>query len=89
MGFSKNMVAIKQHAIVEKRAGEGMFAFHFLLPSSCFGFNLRHMVMTHMYCEMQNKLSNNTFTIGVYGIDNKFTVTYIVVYVTYKILSLT
>ena len=27
-------------------------------PYSWFGLNLRHMVMPHMYCEMQNKLSN-------------------------------
>ena len=57
MGFSKNMEAIKQHAIVEKRAGKGMF-LHFYSPSSCFGMHVRHMVMTQMYCEMQNKLSN-------------------------------
>ena len=31
---------------------------HFLFPYSWFGLNLRHMVMPHMYCEMQNKLSN-------------------------------
>lgn len=31
MGFPKSMTAIKQHAIVEKRAGEGMF-FPFLFP---------------------------------------------------------
>ena len=49
MGFSKNMAAIKQHAIVEKRAGEGMFFLSFS-PYSCFGLNLS---------EMQNKLSNS------------------------------
>ena len=38
-GFFQNMAAIKQHAIVEIRVGEGMFVFHFLLPSSCFGLN--------------------------------------------------
>ena len=48
------MLAITQHAIVEKRAGEGMFFFP---PYSCFGLNLRHMVMPNMCCEMQNKLS--------------------------------
>ena len=42
-------------AIVEKRAGEGMF-FHSISPYSCFGLNLRHIVMPHMCCEMQNKL---------------------------------
>ena len=31
MGVSKNMADIKQHAIVEKRADEGMF-FSFLIP---------------------------------------------------------
>ena len=46
------MAAIKQRATVEKRAGVGMFFFY-----SCFGLNLRHMVMPHMCCEMQNKLS--------------------------------
>ena len=57
VGYSKNMTAIKQHAIVNKRAGEGMF---FFISCSCFGLNLGHMVMTlgHMYCDMQNKLSN-------------------------------
>ena len=53
------MVAIKhykQHAIVEKRADEGMFFLSFTLYS-CFGLNLRHMVMSHMCCEMQNKLT--------------------------------
>ena len=50
------MAAIKQHAIVEKRASEGIF--HFLFPLFMFIENLRHMVMVHMYCEMQNKLSN-------------------------------
>ena len=49
------MTAITQHAIVEERAGEGMF-FPFS-PFSCFGLNLRAMVMPHMCCEMQNKLS--------------------------------
>ena len=31
MGFSKNVSAIRQHPIVEKRTGEGFF-FHFLFP---------------------------------------------------------
>ena len=30
--FCKNMAAIKQHAIVEEKSGEGMFFFHFLFP---------------------------------------------------------
>ena len=55
MGFSKNMATINQHATVEKKAGEYMFSY---CPYSWFGLNLRHMVMTHMYCEIQNKLSN-------------------------------
>ena len=50
------MAAITQHAIVEKRAGEGMF-FPFFPPYSCFGLNFRHMVMPNMCCEMQSKLS--------------------------------
>ena len=54
------MAAITQHAIVEKRAGEGMFFLSFS-PYSCFGMNLRHMVMPHMCCEMQNKLSKLGF----------------------------
>ena len=32
--------------------------FNSYSPYSWFGLNLRHMVMPHMYCEMQNKLSN-------------------------------
>ena len=48
------MAAIKQHAIVEKeRVKVCSLSFS---PFSCFGLNLRHMVMTHMCCEMQNKL---------------------------------
>ena len=43
IGFYKNMAAIKQHAIVEKRAGEGIFLS--FSPYLCFGLNLRHMVM--------------------------------------------
>ena len=50
------MAAIKQNAIVEKRAVEGMF-LPFFSPYSCFGLNLRYMVMPHMCCEIQNKLS--------------------------------
>ena len=58
MGFSENVAAITQHAIVEKRAGEGVVFLSF--PHySCFGLNLRHMVMPHMCCEMQNKLSKS------------------------------
>ena len=57
MGFSKNMAAITQHAIVVKRVGEGVFFPVSFSPYSCFGLNLRHMVMPHMRCEMQNKLS--------------------------------
>ena len=51
------MAAINQHATVEKKAGECMFSLSYS-PYSSFGLNLRHMVMPHMYCEMQNKLSN-------------------------------
>ena len=60
------MAAINQHATVEKKAGECMFS-QFLFPLFMVwlefkaygdGLNLRHMVMPHMYCEMQNKLSN-------------------------------
>ena len=52
------MAAITQHAIVEKSAGECMLFFLLSFPPySCFGLNLRHMVMPHMCCEMQNKLS--------------------------------
>ena len=51
------MAAIKQHALVKKRAGEGMF-FLSCSPYSCLGLYLRHIVMTHMYREMQSKLSN-------------------------------
>ena len=47
------MAAITQHAIVEKRAGEGM-VFPIFSPYLCFGLNLRHMVMPHMCIEMQN-----------------------------------
>ena len=48
-----NMAAITQQAIVEKRASESMFYLS-VSPYSCFGLNLRHMVMPHMCCEMQN-----------------------------------
>ena len=44
-GVSQNMAAITQHAIVEKRVGEGMF------------FPFFSHTMPHMCCDMQNKLS--------------------------------
>ena len=40
MGFSQNMAAITQHAIVEKRAGEGMF-FPFFFPLFMFLLELK------------------------------------------------
>ena len=52
------MAAINQHAIVEKKACEAMYFSISYSPYLCFGLNLSHLVMTHMYCEMQNKLSN-------------------------------
>ena len=51
------MAAIKQHAIVEKRAGKGLFFPYFFAPLFMFGLNFRHIVMPHMCFEMQNKLS--------------------------------
>ena len=51
------MAAINQHATVEKKQVNVCFLI-FYSPYSWFGLNLRHMVMPHMYCEMQNKLSN-------------------------------
>ena len=56
-GFSKNMAAINQHATVEKKQVNVFFLISYS-PYSWFGLNLRHMVIPHMYCEMQNKLSN-------------------------------
>ena len=56
-GFSKNMAVINQHATVEKKTVKVCFLISYSLYL-WFGFNLRHMMMTHMYCEMQNKLSN-------------------------------
>ena len=50
MGFPQNMAAITQHAIVEKRACEGM-AFPFFFPLFMFWLELK------AYGEMQNKLS--------------------------------
>ena len=49
------MAAITQHAIVKKERVKVCFSF--FSPYSCFGLNLRHMLMPHMCCEMQNKLS--------------------------------
>ena len=67
-GVFQNMAAIKQHAIVEKRAGEGMFFFLTFSPYLCFGLNLRQIVMPHMCCEMQNKLSKTrTSPLGSMG----------------------
>ena len=40
MGFSQNMAAITQHAIVEKRAGEGMF-FPFFFTLFMFWLELK------------------------------------------------
>ena len=56
-GFSKNMAAINQHATVEKKRVNVCFKCISYSPYSWFGLNSRHMVMTQMYCEMQNKLS--------------------------------
>ena len=49
------MAAITQHAIVEKERVKVCFCVSFT-PYSCFGLNLRYMLMPHMCCEMQNKL---------------------------------
>ena len=54
------MAAIKQHAIVEKELVKVCFLLSFS-PYSCFGLNLRHMVIPHVCCEMQNKLSKVGF----------------------------
>ena len=51
------MAAINQHATVEKKQVNVCFLISYS-PYSWFGLNLRHVVMPHMYCEMQNKLSN-------------------------------
>ena len=46
-------------------------------PCPYFSLNLRHIVMSHIHCEMHNKLSKTRgVTIGVYGINNYFTVPY-------------
>ena len=50
------MAAIKQHAIIGKRVGEGM-SFLSFSSYSCFGLILRHMAMPNVCFEMQNKLS--------------------------------
>ena len=52
------MAAINQHATVEKKKQVNVCFLISYSPYSWFGLNLRHMVMPHMYCEMQNKLSN-------------------------------
>ena len=57
MGFPKNMAVINQHATAEKRAGEGIFS-HFLIPLFMFWLEFKAYGDDHMYCEMQNKLSN-------------------------------
>ena len=51
------MAAINQHATVEKKQVNVCFLISYS-PYSWFGLNLRHTVMPHMYCGMQNKLSN-------------------------------
>ena len=51
------MAAINQHATVEKKQVNVCFLISYS-PYSWIGLNLRHMVMPHMYCEMQNKLAN-------------------------------
>ena len=51
------MAAIKQHAIGEKRAGKGLFFPYIFAPLFMFGLNFKHIVMSHMCFEMQNKLS--------------------------------
>ena len=39
--YGQNMAAITQHAIVEKRAGEGMFFFPFFFPLFMFWLELK------------------------------------------------
>ena len=60
-GFQKNMAAIKQHAIMKKKERVKVCFFFplSLSPYSCFCLNLGHMVMPHMCCEMQRKLSKS------------------------------
>ena len=49
--------------------------FTFESPCPYFSLNLRHIVMSHIHCEMHNKLSKTRgVTIGVYRINNKFAV---------------
>ena len=51
------------------------FFFTFESPCPYFSLNLRHIVMSHIHYEMHNKLSKTMgVTIGVYGINNYFTV---------------
>ena len=53
------------------------FFVFFTFKSSCpyFSLNLRPIVMSHIHCEMHNKLSKTMgVTIEVYGINNYFTV---------------
>ena len=51
--------------------------FTFESPCPYFSLTLRHIVMSHIHCEMHNKLSKTMgVTIGVYGINNYFTVHY-------------
>ena len=55
MGFSKNMAAIKQHAIAEKRASEDMYFFFSFSPYSCFGLNL-----SKLGCKDQESIQSST-----------------------------
>ena len=50
------MAAITHHAIVEKRAGEGMF-FPFFFPLFMFWLELKAYGDAHMCWKMQSKLS--------------------------------
>ena len=56
VGVFQNIAAFILHVIVEKERVEVSFILPFS-PYSCFGLNLRHMMMPNMCCEMQNKLS--------------------------------
>ena len=57
--FLQNMAAITQHVIVEQKERVKVRFFLFFPPYSYFGLSLRHMLIPHMCCKMQNKLSKS------------------------------
>ena len=78
-GFSQESGYHYSISVGWKNEQANLCCFFFTFEPLCpyFSLNLRHIEMSHIHCEMQYKLSKTVgVTIGVYGINNYFTVPY-------------